>query len=84
MKSKYWNFFIRCTFLCFATLRNSWESLFSDGGNRSGTFIACMNAFDQLKAEQAVDIFQIVRRLKLVRPQFVETMVSFQIFSRSI
>ena len=84
MKSKYWNFFSRCTFLYFATLRNSWESLFSDGGNRSGTFIACMNAFGQLKAEQAVDIFQIVRRLKLVRPQFVETMVSFQIFSRSI
>ena len=46
--------------------------------------MACMNAFDQLKAEQAVDIFQIVRRLKLVRPQFVETMVSFEIFSCSM
>ena len=77
MKSKYSNLFIRCAFLCFAIIRNSWEPLFSDGGNHSGTFIACMNAFDQLKAEQAVDIFQIVRRLKLVKPQFVETMVSF-------
>ena len=49
--------------------------IFSDGGNRSGTFIACMNALDQVKIEQATDIFQIVRRLKLVRPQFVETLV---------
>jgi len=44
----------------------------SDGGNRSGTFVACMNGLDQVKVEQHVDIFQIVRRLKLIRPQFVE------------
>lgn len=53
--------------------------IFSDGGNRSGTFIACMNALDQVKIEQATDIFQIVRRLKLVRPQFVETLVRLSI-----
>ena len=44
---------------------------------QSGTFIACMNALEKVKAEQAIDIFQIVRYLKLVRPRFMEIMVSF-------
>ena len=28
-------------------------------GIQSGTFIACMNALDKVKAEQAIDIFRI-------------------------
>ena len=39
-------------------------------------FIACMNALDQLKVEGVVDIFQIVRRIKITKPDFVETVVS--------
>ncbi|XP_057314367.1 receptor-type tyrosine-protein phosphatase S-like isoform X2 [Hydractinia symbiolongicarpus] len=50
----------------------------SDGANRSGTFIACMNALDQLKVEQHVDIFQTVRRMRLVRPEFVENIRQYQ------
>ena len=34
-----------------------------------------MNAVDQIKVEQHVDIFQILRRMKLVRPEFVENLV---------
>ena len=41
-----------------------------------GTFIACMNALQQLKIEGGVDIFQIVRRLKISKAQFVESTVS--------
>ena len=36
-----------------------------------------MNALDQLKVEGAVDIFQIVRRIKITMPDFVETEVSY-------
>ncbi|XP_057314370.1 receptor-type tyrosine-protein phosphatase S-like isoform X2 [Hydractinia symbiolongicarpus] len=50
----------------------------SDGANRSGTFIACMNALDQLKVEQHVDVFQTVRRMRLVRPEFVENIRQYQ------
>ncbi|XP_057314378.1 receptor-type tyrosine-protein phosphatase F-like isoform X2 [Hydractinia symbiolongicarpus] len=50
----------------------------SDGANRSGTFIACMNALDQLKVEQHVDVFQTVRRMRLARPEFVENMRQYQ------
>ncbi|XP_057313832.1 tyrosine-protein phosphatase Lar-like [Hydractinia symbiolongicarpus] len=51
----------------------------SDGANRSGTFIACMNALDQLKVEQHIDVFQTVRRMRLVRPEFVENLRQYQL-----
>ncbi|XP_057314384.1 receptor-type tyrosine-protein phosphatase epsilon-like isoform X2 [Hydractinia symbiolongicarpus] len=50
----------------------------SDGANRSGTFIACMNALDQLKVEQHADVSQTVRRMRLARPEFVENMRQYQ------
>ncbi|XP_057313253.1 receptor-type tyrosine-protein phosphatase F-like [Hydractinia symbiolongicarpus] len=50
----------------------------SDGANRSGTFIACMNALDQLKVEQHIDVFQTVRIMRLVRPEFVENLRQYQ------
>jgi len=40
-------------------------NIYRDGGNRSGTFVACMNGLDQVKVEQHVDIFQIVRMLRM-------------------
>ena len=39
--------------------------------------IACMNALDQLKVEGVVDTFQIVRRIKITMPDFVEPVVRF-------
>ena len=41
-------------------------------------FIACMNALDQLKVEEGVvDIFQIIRHIKITMLDFVESVVSF-------
>ena len=40
-------------------------------------FVACMNVLDQLKVEGVVDIFQVVRRIKITMPDFVESVVSF-------
>ena len=40
-------------------------------------FIACMNVLDQLKVEGVVDIIQVVRRIKITMPDFVESVVSF-------
>ncbi|XP_057312334.1 receptor-type tyrosine-protein phosphatase alpha-like [Hydractinia symbiolongicarpus] len=51
---------------------------YCDGANRSGTFIACMNALDQLKVEQHADVSQTVRRMRLARPEFVENMRQYQ------
>ena len=42
----------------------------------SGMLIGCMNALDQLKVEGIVDVFQIVRRIKIVDSQFVDCVVS--------
>ena len=41
-----------------------------------GMFTACMNALDQLKVEGGVNIFQIVRRIKISRSEFVNNVVS--------
>ena len=45
-----------------------------------GMFIACMNALDQLKVEGGVDIFQIVRRIKISQSEFVDNAVSLNLF----
>ncbi|XP_057313827.1 uncharacterized protein LOC130655137 isoform X2 [Hydractinia symbiolongicarpus] len=43
----------------------------SDGAYRTGTFIACKNALDQLKLEKGVDVFNILRCIRQSRPEFV-------------
>ncbi|XP_057314379.1 uncharacterized protein LOC130655622 isoform X1 [Hydractinia symbiolongicarpus] len=42
-----------------------------DGAYRSGTFIACMNALEQIKVEEGVDVFNIVRCMRQSRPEFI-------------
>uniref|UniRef100_H2Y4Y0 protein-tyrosine-phosphatase n=1 Tax=Ciona savignyi TaxID=51511 RepID=H2Y4Y0_CIOSA len=46
------------------------------GAGRSGTFVACYNMCEQLRDEYNVDVFNIVQRLRNIRPQLVETLVS--------
>ena len=48
----------------------------SDGVGRSGTFCALMISIYQFKAEQKVDIFQIVRSMRSQRPGLVGNAVS--------
>ena len=48
---------------------------FSNGGGRSGTFVAAYTILERLKSEQMVDVFQTVRRLRKCRPSFVENKV---------
>ncbi|XP_057312386.1 receptor-type tyrosine-protein phosphatase F-like [Hydractinia symbiolongicarpus] len=43
----------------------------SDGAYRSGTFIACMNALEQMKLDNGVDVFNIVRCMRQSRPEFI-------------
>ena len=49
---------------------------FSDGAGRTGTYIAISNLLERMKIEQAVDVFQAIKIIRGVRPQFVETAVS--------
>ena len=48
----------------------------SDGIGRSGTFCALMISIYQFKAEQKVDIFQIIRSMRSQRPGLVVNAVS--------
>ena len=52
------------------------EVIFSDGASRSGTFISISILLEYLKLEQAVDIFQTVKKIRSTRPQFVGNAVS--------
>ena len=48
----------------------------SDGAGRTGTYIAISNLLEQMKTEQAVDVFQAIKMIRGTRPQFVENAVS--------
>ena len=52
----------------------------SDGVGASCVFCAIMIVLDQIEYSQTVDVFQAVRRLRLVRPQAVRNLVSFKKF----
>ena len=45
-----------------------------NGSTRTGTFIASVNAIQQLDLERKVDIFQIVRNLRNSRPCMVPSL----------
>ena len=49
----------------------------SDGVGRSGTFCAIAISINQFKAEQKVDIFQIIRIMRTQRPGVVANTVSY-------
>eukprot|EP00794_Sanderia_malayensis_P017289 gene17289-19017_t len=44
----------------------------SNGAGRTGTFIAAYMILEILKTEQWLDIFQVVRRMRTTRPEFIE------------
>ncbi|XP_047146166.1 uncharacterized protein LOC105847048 [Hydra vulgaris] len=46
--------------------------------SRSGIFISCFNAIEQLQIEGLVDIFQVVRRTQLAHPHFVQTLSQYE------
>ena len=48
----------------------------SDGVGRSGTFCALMVSINRFKAEQIVDIFQVVIKMRTRRPGIVRNAVS--------
>ena len=50
--------------------------MFSDGIGRSGTFCALMISIYEFKAEQKVDIFQIIKSMRSQRPGMVASAVS--------
>lgn len=49
-----------------------------DGVGRTGVFCALVSALDQAKAEDAVDIFQLVNKMRTSRPSMVETNEQYQ------
>ena len=48
----------------------------SDGASLCGVFIAVHNAIQQLKMDNAVDVFTIVRQLQIRRPELCDSIVS--------
>ena len=48
----------------------------SDGAGRSGTFCSLMISINQFKAEQKVDIFEIIKSMRSQRPGMVANAVS--------
>ena len=51
----------------------------SDTVSRSGMFCATATAIDQCKTEGVVDVFQVVKVLRLQKPGAITTVVSFSI-----
>jgi len=45
------------------------------GAERTGIFIAMLNMMDELNAQQHVDVFNSVKRVRSSRPEFVPTLV---------
>nr|XP_047122768.1 receptor-type tyrosine-protein phosphatase T-like [Hydra vulgaris] len=50
----------------------------SDGASRCGTFLACSIILQYLQLEQAVDVFQTIRKIRTSRSQFVDNVVHFR------
>ena len=55
-------------FFCWCVFRN--------GVGRSGVFCAVSTVAEKITSDDAVDIFQAVKRLRMNRPLMVETLVS--------
>ena len=53
--------------------------LHSNGLGRSSTFCAIYTTLERFKAEQCVDIFQVVKSLRINRPGAVDSLVRFEI-----
>ena len=54
----------------------SYVSSCSDGVHRCGIFCAISIIIETLKTEQVVDVFQVVKALRLQNPDFVTGLVS--------
>ncbi len=48
-----------------------------NGCRSCGVFCSMMNIIDRLRLDKEVDIFLTIRELQAIRPQFVQTYVSF-------
>ena len=48
---------------------------FSAGAGRTGAFCALSTALEQVKAEGVLDMFQIVKCLRMQRPHMVQNLV---------
>ncbi|XP_065657710.1 receptor-type tyrosine-protein phosphatase delta isoform X5 [Hydra vulgaris] len=49
-----------------------------DGASRCGTFLACSIILQHLQLEQAVDVFQTIRKIRTSRSQFVNNVIHFK------
>ena len=58
----------------------------SGGCGRTGTYIAMCLLIDRLKTEGLVDVFQVVRQLRLQRPGMVRSVVSLKkkLFTKAV
>ena len=51
--------------------------LFSDGIDRTGAFCTLCIGMEQVRAEDTVDVFHVIKHLRTQRPHMVLTVVSF-------
>ena len=71
---------VNVTVCTTCTINASFISLshYSGGCGRTGTYIATCLLIDRLKTEGLVDVFQVVRQLRLQRPGMVRSVVSLK------
>ncbi|CAB4015126.1 receptor-type tyrosine- phosphatase delta isoform X4 [Paramuricea clavata] len=50
----------------------------SDGAGRTGTYIAISNLLERMKIEHAMDVFQAIKIIRGIRPQFVENAKQYE------
>ena len=51
--------------------------IYSDTVSRSGMFCAIATTIERCKTEQVVDVFQVVKALRVQKPGAVQTVVSY-------
>ena len=56
--------------------------LYSDTVSRSGMFCAIVTTIERCKTEGVVDVFQVVKALRVQKPGAVTSIVSFKIIGK--
>jgi hypothetical protein len=69
----------KCVSVILHFLRAWSDTIFSDTVSRVGVFCSLVNSIEMCKTEGVVDVFQVVKALRIQKPGAVLTVVSMQI-----
>ena len=60
------------------SIYSNYESLYSNTVSRSATFCAIMTTIERCKTEGVVDVFQVVKAMRIQKPGAIQTIVCYE------